>query len=142
MFVASEVPAGPELLVKVLPGKLSLAVDASRFERELLLLSDRLRHPGLVAPRGAGRAGAFIYHTRPFVDGTTLRALLTRSGELPLRQTVAVLHDVLAGVSAAHPEHAAHRDPEPRDMLLPGGRAPCAPPGGAGAVGGAPPAAG
>src|SRR5881628_380992 len=74
LFVAREVPTGPELLVKLLPARLSLAVDSGVFEREVLLVADRLRHPQLVAPRGAGRAGAFVYHTRAFVAGTTLRA--------------------------------------------------------------------
>src|SRR2546425_2622515 len=40
----------------------------------------------LVTPKGAGRAGSFVYHTRPFVAGTTLRAWLARHGEFPLRQ--------------------------------------------------------
>src|SRR5437870_1587770 len=56
LFVAREVPTGPELLVKLLPARLSLAVDSGVFEREVLLVADRLRHPQLVAPRGAVRA--------------------------------------------------------------------------------------
>src|SRR2546426_12818612 len=82
LFVAREVPTGPELLVKLLPAGLSLAVDSGLFERELLLLRDPLRHPPLVAPRRAGRAGAFVYHTRPFVSGPPLRARLPRHGGL------------------------------------------------------------
>src|SRR5438128_7542456 len=74
LFVAREVPSGPELLVKLLPAGLSLAVDSGLFERELLPVADRLRHPQLVPPRGAGRAGAIGYHTRGLVAGTTLRA--------------------------------------------------------------------
>src|SRR3989449_10767206 len=76
LFVAREVPTGPELLVKLLPAGLSLAVDSGLFERELLLLRDRLRHPRPVAPRRAGRAGAFGFHTRPFVPGPALPARL------------------------------------------------------------------
>src|SRR2546430_11876440 len=34
-----------------------------------LLLAEMLHHPNLVRPRGAGRAGPFAYHTRPFVHG-------------------------------------------------------------------------
>src|SRR2546422_9715283 len=71
MFVALEKSAGGGLLVKVLPGALSLAVDSSRFEQEIARLGRRLRHPSLVAPRNAGRVGSFVYHTRPFVEGTT-----------------------------------------------------------------------
>jgi len=94
MFVALEKSAGGGLLVKVLPGALSLAVDSTRFEQEIARLGRRLRHPSLVAPRTAGRVGSFVYHTRTFVEGTTLRAWLARHGELPLRRAVEVLRDV------------------------------------------------
>src|SRR5439155_1674148 len=67
MFVALEKSAGGGLLVKVLPGALSLAVDSTRFEQEIARLGRRLRHPSLVAPRTAGRVGSFVYHTRTFV---------------------------------------------------------------------------
>ena len=118
LFVALERPSGPELLVKVLPGQLSLAVDSGVFEREVLLLAPRLGHPGLVTPKGAGRAGSFVYHTRPFVAGTTLRAWLARHGEFPLRQAVTILRDVLAALAHAHAAGVAHGDLRPEHVLL------------------------
>ena len=118
LFVALELPAGAELLVKVLPGELSLAVDAARFDRELLLLADRLGDPNLVAPRGCGRAGSFVYHTRRFVDGTTLRAWLARNGELPLHRAVDIIRSVLAALAHAHAKNVAHGDLKPENVLL------------------------
>src|SRR5439155_532056 len=118
LFVAREVPTGPELLVKLLPAGLSLAVDAGLFEQELQLVADRLRHPQIVAPRGAGRAGAVVYHTRAFVAGTTLRAWLMRHGELPLRRMVEILRDVLAALAHAHAASVAHGDLKPENVLL------------------------
>jgi eukaryotic-like serine/threonine-protein kinase len=132
LFVALELPGGPELLLKVLPGQLSLAVDSGVFEREVLLLAPRLGHPHLVAPKGAGRAGSFVFHTRPFVAGTTLRAWLARHGELPLRQAVTILHDVLAALAHAHAAGVAHGDLKPEHVLLADGGA-----GGAEGTGGA-----
>ncbi|HYT88204.1 MAG TPA: serine/threonine-protein kinase [Gemmataceae bacterium] len=123
LFVAVELPAGPDLLVKVLPGPLSLALDSGVFERELILLADQLRHPNIVTPRGAGRAGSFAYHTRRFVEGTTLRAWLVRQGELPLRQTVAILQDVLAALAHLHAVNVAHGDLKPENVLLTDGEA-------------------
>jgi serine/threonine-protein kinase len=118
LFVAREAEGAPELLVKVLPAELSLAVDVELFERELLLLADRVGAPPLVPPRGGGRAGAFVYHTRIFVAGTTLRAWLARYGELPLRRAVEILRDVLAGLTHAHAAHIAHGDLKPENVLL------------------------
>ena len=135
LFVALERPAGPELLVKVLPAELSLAVDLTRFERELVLLRDRLGHPRVVAPRGAGRAGALLFHTRAFIDGTTLRAWLQRHGQLPLRQAVEVLRDILAALSHAHAAGLAHGDLKPENVLLTDGRASVADAGIVGALG-------
>jgi serine/threonine-protein kinase len=122
LFVACELPAGPDLLVKVLPGALSLGMDALAFEREVLLLADRLGHPRLVAPSRAGRVGAHVYHARPFVEGTTLRALLQRQGELPLTRAVEILRDVLDALAHAHAGHLAHGDLRPEHVLLAEGR--------------------
>src|SRR5438874_2418049 len=118
MFVALEKSAGGGLLVKVLPGALSLAVDSTRFEQEIARLGRRLRHPSLVAPRNAGRVGSFVYHTRTFVEGTTLRAWLARHGELPLRRAVEVLRDVLTALAPAHADGLAHGDLKPANVLL------------------------
>src|SRR5881275_1455897 len=108
LFVAVGPPTDPELLVKVLPAELSLAVDAAVFEREVLLLGDRLGHAQLVPPRGSGRAGAFVYHARRFVEGTTLRAWLANHGEMPLRRVIEVLRDVLLALAHAHRGSIAH----------------------------------
>src|SRR2546430_12628958 len=123
MFVALEKSAGGGLLVKVLPGALSLAVDSTRFEQEIARLGRRLRHPSLVAPRNAGRVGSFVYHTRTFVEGTTLRAWLARHGELPLRRAVEVLRDVLTALAHAHADGLAHGDLKPENVLLADGQA-------------------
>jgi serine/threonine-protein kinase len=122
LFVALALPDGAELLVKVLPGDLSLAVDPGRFERELLLLADRLGDPNLVTPQGGGRAGSFVYHTRRFVEGTTLRAVLARHGELPLHRAVEILRGVLAALAHGHARDVAHGDLKPENVLLADGQ--------------------
>jgi serine/threonine-protein kinase len=118
MFVATEIPSGPELLVKVLPAPISLAIDAPRFEREVLLLADKLRHPNLVVPKGAGRAGSFIYHYRPFVQGTTLRAWIAKNGPVPIARAVEILRGLLAGLAHAHAAKIAHGDLKLEYVLL------------------------
>jgi len=118
LFVATNLSAGDELLVKVLPSALSLAVNDQVFERELLLLADRLTDGRLVKPGRAGRAGASVYHTRAFVAGTTLRNWITRNGDLPMRQAVEVLRDILVGLSHAHAAGVGHGDLKPENVLL------------------------
>jgi serine/threonine-protein kinase len=118
LFVATQSENGTELLVKVLPAALSLGIDDLQFERAVLLVAERLQHANLVRPRGAGRAGSFVYHTRPFVRGTTLRAWIGNNGPIPLARTVDILRGVLNGLAHAHAAGIAHGELKAENVLL------------------------
>src|SRR5258708_22368939 len=118
LFVATQSQDGTDLLVKVLPAALSLGINDLQFERAVLLIGERLSHPNLVRPRGAGRAGAFVYHTRPFVPGTTLRAWIGNNGPIPLARAVDHLRGVLSGLAHAHAAEVAHGEMKPENVVL------------------------
>jgi serine/threonine-protein kinase len=118
LFVATESQNGTELLVKILPAALSLGINDLQFERAVLLISERLGHPNLVRPRGAGRAGSFVYHTRPFVRGTTLRAWIGNNGAIPLARAVEILRGMLNGLAHAHAAEVSHGELKAENVLL------------------------
>jgi len=118
LFVATQSQNGTELLIKVLPAALSLGINDLQFERAVLMMGEKLRHPNLVRTRGAGRAGSFVYHTRPFVPGTTLRAWIGNNGPVPLARTVEILRSVLNGLAHAHGAEIAHGELKPENVLL------------------------
>ena len=118
LFVATQSQNGTELLVKILPAALSLGIDDLLFERAVLLLGERLAHPNLIKPRGAGRAGAFVYHTRPFVPGTTLKAWIGNNGAIPLARTVEILRSILNGLAHAHAAEIAHGELKAENVVL------------------------
>jgi serine/threonine-protein kinase len=118
LFVATQSQNDTQLLIKVLPAALSLGINDLQFERAVLLLAEKLRHPNLVLARGAGRAGSFAYHTRPFVPGTTLRAWIGNNGAIPLARAVEILRGVLAGLAHAHAAEVAHGELKAENVLL------------------------
>ena len=118
LFVATQSQNGTELLIKILPAALSLGINDLQFERAVLLIGEKLHHPNLVRTRGAGRAGSFVYHTRPFVPGTTLRAWIGNNGPVPLARTVEILRGVLSGLSHAHDADVAHGELKAENVLL------------------------
>jgi len=118
LFVATQSQDGAELLVKVLPATLSLGINDLQFERAVLLVAEQLKHPNLVRPRGAGRAGSFVYHTRPFVPGTTLRAWIGNNGPIPLSRTVEILRGILSGLAHAHDAGISHGELKAENVLL------------------------
>ena len=118
LFVATQSQNGTELLVKVLPAVLSLGINDQHFERAVLLVGERLQHPNLVRPKGAGRAGSFVYHTRPFVAGTTLRAWIGNNGAIPLSRAVEILRGILSGLAHAHAAEISHGELKAENVLL------------------------
>jgi serine/threonine protein kinase len=118
LFVATQSETNSQLLIKVLPAALSLGINDLQFERAVLLLAERLKHPNLVKPRGAGRVLSFVYHTRAFVPGTTLRAWIGNNGAVPLTRAVEILRGILNGLAHAHAEQIAHGDVKPENVLL------------------------
>jgi len=117
VFVATEKTLGRTVVVKVLPPELAHAVSVERFRREIAM-SARLQHPHIVPLLTAGETDGLPYYTMPFIDGESLRARLTREGELPLVDVLRLLRDVTGALAYAHEHGVVHRDIKPENVLL------------------------
>ena len=119
VFVAEETSLGRKVVVKVLPPELAAAVNLERFRREIQLAA-KLQHPLIVPVLAAGVSEGLPYYTMPLIEGETLRARLSRAGELPIHDAVRVMRDVLSALSYAHEHGVVHRDIKPDNVLLTG----------------------
>ena len=117
VFVAEETALGRKVVIKVLPPELAAVLSADRFRREIQLAAS-LQHPHIVPLFAAGEAGDLVYYTMPLVEGESVRARLTREGELPVPEAVRVLRDVADALSYAHRHGVVHRDIKPDNVLL------------------------
>jgi serine/threonine-protein kinase len=57
----------------------------------------------------------------PFVAGESLRARMSREGELPIPDAVRILRDVVSALAYAHSCGVVHRDVKPDNVLISGG---------------------
>ena len=119
VFVATETALGRTVVVKVLPPELSGALSADRFRREIQLAA-KLHHPHIVPVLASGEADRMLYYTMPFVEGDSLRSKLARSGELPIAESIRLLHDVADALAYAHAHGVVHRDLKPDNILMAG----------------------
>jgi serine/threonine protein kinase len=120
VFLALEHGLGRRVVVKVLLPELAAGVNVERFRREIQLAA-QLQHPHIVPLLAAGEAEGLPYFIMPFVTGESLRARVTREGELPIAETVHILRDVVSALAYAHANGVIHRDVKPDNVLISGG---------------------
>ncbi|MFL5803914.1 MAG: protein kinase domain-containing protein, partial [Roseiflexaceae bacterium] len=93
-----------------------------RFHHEAQAAAN-LRDPNIVDVYDVGLDGDIHYIVMEYVEGSDLKALLARSGPLPVEQAVPIAEAVAHGLSAAHRVGLVHRDIKPQNIIVgPGGQ--------------------
>src|SRR5437868_5924958 len=76
-----------------------------------------LKHPNIVRAMGFDPYADPPYLTMEYVPGTSLRPLIQKRN-LQAPQAVAILRQVLGGLSYAHKQGVIHRDIKPENILV------------------------
>jgi serine/threonine-protein kinase len=88
-----------------------------RFHHEAQAAAN-LRHPNIVDVYDVGQDADTHYIVMEYVAGSDLKALLMRSGALPIEQAVYVGECVANGLDAAHRIGMVHRDIKPQNIIV------------------------
>ncbi len=122
VFVATDNAQGRTVVVKVLPQEMAQGVSTERFSREVRLAA-QLQHPHIVPLLSSDESDGLPWYTMPYVEGESLRAKLSREGELPVADVVRILREVSSALVHAHGRGILHRDLKPDNVLLSNGTA-------------------
>jgi serine/threonine-protein kinase len=122
VYLAEDSETGNSVAIKVLRRELTAILGATRFQREIEILT-RLRHPRIVPVLDSADAGGHLYYVMPYISGQSLRDKLTREGHLPLTEVIAIASDIATALDYAHENGVLHRDIKPENVLLEAGRA-------------------
>ncbi len=117
VFLAEDRALERRVVVKVLKQDMAEGVSFDRFRREIQLAA-KLQHPHIVPLLSSGEIASTPYFTMPFIEGESLRARLSREGELPVNEAVRILRHVAAALSYAHKHGVVHRDIKPDNVML------------------------
>jgi serine/threonine-protein kinase len=78
----------------------------------------RLTHPNVVAVYDQGRHQGLPYLVMEYVQGHTLRDVLSQRRRLNPNEACAILEQMLAAIAAAHRAGLVHRDVKPENVLV------------------------
>jgi len=118
VYVADDGTVGRRVVVKVLSPDLAAGVNLDRFKREIQVAA-KLHHPRIVSVLGAGQSGDhLLYYTMPFIEGESLRSLLTREKRLDVDVALSIASDVADALAYAHRQNIVHRDIKPENILI------------------------
>ncbi len=117
VYLAEDAKHHRLVAVKVMKPAVAQAIGQDRFLREIEIVA-RLNHPHVIPLFDSGAAGDSLFYVMPFVEGESLRARLTREGQLPLEDALRLARQVASALSHAHHHQLVHRDVKPENILM------------------------
>jgi HAMP domain-containing protein len=93
------------------------SVALERFKQEIRL-ARRIAHRNVVRTYDLGEVGGVYYLTMEYVEGTSLKQLITSRGKLPVAVTLTIGKQLCRALEVAHGEGVIHRDIKPQNMVV------------------------
>jgi len=118
VYLATDLRLERRVAIKIMHGHLA---DDSQFKERFIQearSAARLAHPNVVNVYDQGQDSDMAYLVMEYLNGITLRDLLTEHKVLTPEQTLDILEAVLSGLAAAHKSGIVHRDLKPENVLL------------------------
>ena len=117
VYLARDPMLERDIAVKLLTGEIDSEVARRRLAREASA-AGRLRHPNIVTIFDAGEHEGRSFIAMEYVPGETLRSIIRRRLELPLRRRLELIEGACAGLAHAHHAGVVHLDVKPDNLIV------------------------
>ena len=117
VYMAKDPNLGRRVAIKVLHTQELSAPGAGKTPLEARI-SSRLTHPNVIPIYDVGEFKELPYLVFEYVQGQTLREMLSERGALSIELAIALIGPILDGVACAHAQGIMHLDLSPRNILI------------------------
>ncbi len=118
VYLAEDLQLGRRVALKLLPEKFTQDIErVHRFEREARTVS-KLNHPNILTIYEVGESQGMHFMVTEFVEGQTLRRLLTGGRRIPVADALEIAIQIANALKAAHGASITHRDIKPENIML------------------------
>ena len=118
VYLASDERLGESVALKIMHGMALLDPAAGDRLRREASAARRISHPNVVKIHDVGEDAGHVFLSMEFVDGQSLKQLISRHNMLPLDRVRAYVSEICAGLSAAHQQGVIHRDLKPANIIV------------------------
>ena len=118
IYRAYDLMSGQEVVLKI-PNRMMIGDPAQyeRFQRELEV-TNTLKHPFIQKGLGSGQFNRTPYLVTEFVNGKSMRDLVTQEAPFPPEKAVSLIRKIADGVAYIHENQVVHRDLKPENILI------------------------
>lgn len=117
VYMAEDVNLGRKAALKILPALFSADPERKSRLRQEALAASALNHPNIITIYGIEHSGDVSYIATEFIDGKTLRELISE-GSIGWEKAVEIAIQTLAALEAAHSVGIIHRDIKPANIMI------------------------
>jgi serine/threonine-protein kinase len=120
VYLAEDQELGRRVAIKILNDRHANDEQfVERFRREAKNAAG-LSHPNIVSIFDRGQAESTYYIAMEYLDGRSLKELITARGPAPIHVAVDYARQILAALRVAHRQGVVHRDIKPHNVLVDG----------------------
>ncbi len=88
-----------------------------RFQREMEVING-LNHPAIHKGLGSGKYNRIPYLVTEYVEGRSLRTIITEEAPLSPETAIPLIHKIAEGMAYCHANNVIHRDLKPENILV------------------------
>ena len=116
VYLAYDIRHDRRVAIKVLHSDVS-GTSGERFLREIRVTA-KMQHPHVLPSYDSGVADGRLFFVMPYVDGGSLRDMLTARKSLPVAEALQITRQIGVALAHAHSLGIIHRDVKPENIMF------------------------